>query len=365
MLQEIGDLTRHRIATLRARFATRARDHARAHKGYANHAICCNIPRCSARNWLTCCLDDRQARRRRRIEPRDRGSHSCRACNSSTKQCARTSRSTSPRTSPSSSTRASRTASIAASAPRSKARSPRVSCITPPAGVIGRGDAFLLQIADRVDAVVLSNDSFQEFHGQYGWLFDKGRLIGGKPVPHVGWVFMERSPVRGPQSRRSVSEAKKAAKATTTASKARRPPRRRPSATTPKNGQPRRRGGARPRRPRGTKAAGEGHQGDGRRGPRPRRAAARRPPPSTRSWPWRAEGAGTRRRRSRGERGRSRTTRRCRSSSSSPPTPSDPRSGARSSGSRRTGRTSSSTARVATCRSRTSAIRRRAARARS
>ena len=84
--------------------------------------------------------------------------------------------------------------------------------ISPPAGVIGRGDAFLLQIADRASAVVLSNDSFQEFHGQYGWLFDQGRLIGGKPVPHVGWVFMERSPVRGPLSRRSVSDAKKSAK---------------------------------------------------------------------------------------------------------------------------------------------------------
>ncbi len=84
--------------------------------------------------------------------------------------------------------------------------------ISPPAGVIGRGDAFVLQIADRADAVVLSNDSFQEFHGQYGWLFDQGRLIGGKPVPHVGWVFMDRSPVRGPLSRRSVSDAKQAAK---------------------------------------------------------------------------------------------------------------------------------------------------------
>ena len=84
--------------------------------------------------------------------------------------------------------------------------------ISPPAGVIGRGDAFLLQIADRADAVVLSNDSFQEFHGQYGWLFDQGRLVGGKPVPHVGWVFMDRSPVRGPLSRRSVSDAKKATK---------------------------------------------------------------------------------------------------------------------------------------------------------
>jgi hypothetical protein len=84
--------------------------------------------------------------------------------------------------------------------------------ITPPAGVIGRGDAFILQVADRADAVVLSNDSFQEFHGQYPWLFDTGRLIGGKPVPHVGWVFMARSPVRGPASRRAVSDAKKAAK---------------------------------------------------------------------------------------------------------------------------------------------------------
>ncbi len=82
--------------------------------------------------------------------------------------------------------------------------------VTPPAGVIGRGDAFLLEIADRADAVVLSNDSFQEFHGQFGWLFDGGRLIGGKPVPHVGWVFMDRAPVRGPLSRKSVNDARKA-----------------------------------------------------------------------------------------------------------------------------------------------------------
>jgi hypothetical protein len=43
-------------------------------------------------------------------------------------------------------------------------------------------------------------------------LFEKGRLIGGKPVPHVGWVFMDRAPVRGPTSRRAVSEARKVAK---------------------------------------------------------------------------------------------------------------------------------------------------------
>ena len=85
--------------------------------------------------------------------------------------------------------------------------------ITPPAGAIGRGDAFILQIARRAGAAILSNDSFQEFHGDYPWLFEKGRLIGGKPVPHVGWVFMDRAPVRGPTSRRAVSEARKVAKA--------------------------------------------------------------------------------------------------------------------------------------------------------
>src|SRR5215210_3084973 len=81
--------------------------------------------------------------------------------------------------------------------------------ISPPAGAIGRGDAFVLQIADKAGATVLSNDSFQEFHGQYEWLFHEGRLIGGKPVPHVGWIFMLRTPVRGPLSRRAVRDAKK------------------------------------------------------------------------------------------------------------------------------------------------------------
>ena len=73
--------------------------------------------------------------------------------------------------------------------------------ITPPAGTIGRGDKFLLEIADRANATVFSNDSFQEFHGEYEWLFEPGRLIGGKPVPQVGWIFTERTPVRGPRSR--------------------------------------------------------------------------------------------------------------------------------------------------------------------
>ena len=43
---------------------------------------------------------------------------------------------------------------------------------------IGEAVAARLRVAG---ATVLSNDSFQEFHGEYEWLFDKGRLIGGKP----------------------------------------------------------------------------------------------------------------------------------------------------------------------------------------
>src|SRR5437868_5057406 len=84
--------------------------------------------------------------------------------------------------------------------------------VSPPAGAIGRGDAFLLRIADKVGGTVLSNDSFQEFHGEYGWLFDEGRLIGGKPVQGVGWIFTARTPVRGPKSRVAVRASKKATK---------------------------------------------------------------------------------------------------------------------------------------------------------
>ena len=84
--------------------------------------------------------------------------------------------------------------------------------VAPPAGAIGRGDAFVLSIANKVNATILTNDSYQEFHGQYDWLFDEGRMIGGKPVPHIGWVFVPRLPVRGPLSRKSTAEAKRKSK---------------------------------------------------------------------------------------------------------------------------------------------------------
>jgi hypothetical protein len=91
--------------------------------------------------------------------------------------------------------------------------------ITAPAGTIGRGDAFVLQVADKAGASILSNDSFQEFHGQYPWLFDEGRLVGGKPVPPVGWVFLLRSPVRGAISRRAMNKAKDSGTRTRTTKK--------------------------------------------------------------------------------------------------------------------------------------------------
>ena len=84
--------------------------------------------------------------------------------------------------------------------------------VTPPAGTVGRGDGFVLTIAQKANASILSNDSYQEFHGQYPWLFDEGRLIGGKPVPNVGWVFVARTPVRGDKSRQSMRDAAKGGK---------------------------------------------------------------------------------------------------------------------------------------------------------
>ena len=82
--------------------------------------------------------------------------------------------------------------------------------VAPPAGAVGRGDGFVLTIADKVKASILSNDSYQEFHDQYKWLFDEGRLIGGKPVPNVGWVFIQRLPVRKQSGRESSAALRRA-----------------------------------------------------------------------------------------------------------------------------------------------------------
>src|SRR5919112_1732785 len=54
-------------------------------------------------------------------------------------------------------------------------------------------------------------DSSEESHADSPWLFEEGRLIGGKPVPGIGWVFAPRSPVRGAKSRMVTRAAKKKA----------------------------------------------------------------------------------------------------------------------------------------------------------
>ena len=86
--------------------------------------------------------------------------------------------------------------------------------VSPPAGAVG--PRRRLPAADRRTApaaTVVSNDSFQEFHAEYEWLFEPGRLIGGKPVPGVGWIFSLRRPVRGIVSRKTTQRAKKEDKA--------------------------------------------------------------------------------------------------------------------------------------------------------
>ena len=94
--------------------------------------------------------------------------------------------------------------------------------ITPPAGAVGRGDGFILRIAEKSGALVLSNDSFQEFHAERPWLFEPGRLIGGKPVPGVGWIFTPRTPVRGAKSRSVTSKSRRGATANDARSRAER-----------------------------------------------------------------------------------------------------------------------------------------------
>ena len=70
--------------------------------------------------------------------------------------------------------------------------------VSPPAGAIGRGDAFLLRIADKTGATVLSNDSFQEFHGEHTWLvLGASRGEGGILGEGVRQALL-RDPTYGP-----------------------------------------------------------------------------------------------------------------------------------------------------------------------
>ena len=58
--------------------------------------------------------------------------------------------------------------------------------VAPPAGAVGRGDGFVLTIAEKIGASIFSNDSYKEFHGgpltfaQKARFLKKG-MVKGKP----------------------------------------------------------------------------------------------------------------------------------------------------------------------------------------
>lgn len=65
-----------------------------------------------------------------------------------------------------------------------------------PPGTPGKADNFILGVAKSKSGIVVSNDSYREFHDEHEWLFDEGRLLGHTFVPAVGWQFSKRFPVR-------------------------------------------------------------------------------------------------------------------------------------------------------------------------
>ena len=67
--------------------------------------------------------------------------------------------------------------------------------IVPP-GTPGKADGFILRLAYERSGIVISNDSFREFHDEHPWLSEQGRLLGHTFVPSVGWQFSVRFPVR-------------------------------------------------------------------------------------------------------------------------------------------------------------------------
>lgn len=68
--------------------------------------------------------------------------------------------------------------------------------IEPPPGHPGKADSFILLLAARHGATVLSNDSFKEFQHANPWLVDSDRLWGYTFHPKLGWTFTTRYAVR-------------------------------------------------------------------------------------------------------------------------------------------------------------------------
>jgi len=72
----------------------------------------------------------------------------------------------------------------------------RSEFMQPPAGAIGKGDALLLQIASELNAIVVSNDSFNKpgepFMTMYPWLLHPNRMLGHNYNTATGWIFTPR-----------------------------------------------------------------------------------------------------------------------------------------------------------------------------
>ena len=66
----------------------------------------------------------------------------------------------------------------------------------PPSGAVGRGDGLLLQVANELNGVVVSNDSFNKpgepFLTQYPWLLNQNRVVGHNYNLQTQWLFTPR-----------------------------------------------------------------------------------------------------------------------------------------------------------------------------
>jgi len=63
----------------------------------------------------------------------------------------------------------------------------------PPAGAKDKADGLILDVADTINAVIVSNDSYREFQGRFPWLKSGERLIGAKFIAD-SWFFIPRVP---------------------------------------------------------------------------------------------------------------------------------------------------------------------------
>jgi molecular chaperone DnaK len=63
----------------------------------------------------------------------------------------------------------------------------------PPAGSKGKADFLILQVAEKINAIIVSNDSYREFQNDFSWLKSGERLVGAKFIAN-SWFFIPRVP---------------------------------------------------------------------------------------------------------------------------------------------------------------------------